>query len=185
MSLGLPLVSAGRDVSAKLKRSILRPFKLLFLSPVVLFLALYAAFCFGLMFLLLTTFSNVFSGQYDFDMGITGLCYLGMGVGTLGGLIAQGKFSDNIMRKRAEQRGGEPKPEDRIPLMAYLSWTIPVGMFWYGWSTDEKAHWIVPIIGSAFVGIGFIFVVVSPPTYDFSAYHRPFYQLTQIIRCPR
>ncbi|SPJ74080.1 related to multidrug resistant protein [Fusarium torulosum] len=165
MSLGLPLVSAGRDVPAKLKRSILRPFKLLFLSPVVLFLALYAAFCFGLMFLLLTTFSNVFSGQYGFDMGITGLCYLGMGVGTLGGLIAQGKFSDNIMRKRAEQRGGEPKPEDRIPLMAYLSWTIPVGMFWYGWSTDEKAHWIVPIIGSAFVGIGFIFVVMPSMIY--------------------
>ncbi|KAL5592798.1 hypothetical protein FOBRF1_013106 [Fusarium oxysporum] len=165
MSLGLPLVSAGKDVSAKLKRSILRPFKLLFLSPVVLFLALYAAFCFGLMFLLLTTFSNVFKGQYGFDMGITGLCYLGMGVGTLGGLIAQGKFSDKIMRKRAEQRGGEPKPEDRIPLMAYLSWTIPVGMFWYGWSTDEKAHWIVPIIGSAFVGIGFIFVVMPSMIY--------------------
>ncbi|KAH7142307.1 putative MFS multidrug transporter [Fusarium sp. MPI-SDFR-AT-0072] len=165
ISLGLPLVSAGRDVSAKLKRSILRPFKLLFLSPVVLFLALYAAFCFGLMFLLLTTFSNVFSGQYGFDMGITGLCYLGMGVGTLGGLIAQGKFSDKIMRKRAEQRGGDPKPEDRIPLMAYLSWTIPVGMFWYGWSTDEKAHWIVPIIGSAFVGIGFIFVVMPSMIY--------------------
>lgn len=163
---GLPPLSIARSkITSKLKRSILRPFKLLFLSPVVLFLALYAAFCFGLMFLLFTTFSAVFKGQYGFSTGITGLAYIGMGVGTLGGLIVQGKFSDKIMHQRAAKRGGDVKPEDRIPLMAYFSWSIPVGMFWYGWSADAKTHWIVPIMGSTFVGIGFIFIMVSSSAY--------------------
>lgn len=93
-------------------------------------------------------------------MSITGLTYIGMGIGTIGGLIAQGKFSDRILQQRAAKRGGDAKPEDRLPLMAYMSWTLPVGMFWYGWSTNERAHWIVPVIGSSFVGIGFIFIVV-------------------------
>ncbi|KAH7109498.1 putative MFS multidrug transporter [Dactylonectria estremocensis] len=163
---GLPPLSIARsEITTKLKRSILRPFKLLFLSPVVLFLALYAAFCFGLMFLLFTTFSAVFKGQYGFSTGITGLAYIGMGVGALGGLIVQGKFSDKIMHQRAAKRGGDVKPEDRIPLMAYFSWTIPVGMFWYGWSADAKTHWTVPIMGSTFVGIGFIFIMMPSMVY--------------------
>ncbi|KAH7112967.1 fluconazole resistance protein [Dactylonectria estremocensis] len=153
---GLPPLSIARsEITTKLKRSILRPFKLLFLSPVVLFLALYAAFCFGLMFLLFTTFSGVFKRQYGFSAGITGLAYIGMGVGTLGGLIVQGKFSDKIMHQRAAKRGGDVKPEDRIPLMGLLLLDDPYA----------KTHWIVPIMGSTFVGIGFIFIMMPSMVY--------------------
>ncbi|EXA29113.1 hypothetical protein FOVG_19345 [Fusarium oxysporum f. sp. pisi HDV247] len=38
-------------------------------------------------------------------------------------------------------------------------------MFWYGWSADAKTHWIVPIMGSTFVGIGFIFIMMPSMVY--------------------
>ena len=159
---GRPPLRADRTVLVtKLKRNMLRPFKLLLLSPIVLSLALYAAFSFGLLFLLFTTFSRVFKGQYGFSMSLNGLAYIGLGIGTLGGLIIQGQFSDKMMYVRAAKRGTDVNPEDRLPPMAYLCWTIPVGMFWYGWSASAKTHWVVPIIGTSFVGIGFIFIMVS------------------------
>ena len=36
---------------------------------------------------------------------------------------------------------------------------VPVGLLWYGWSAQERIHWIMPIIGSA------IFVRLSPIRY--------------------
>lgn len=98
--------------------------------------------------------------QYGFSTGIAGLSYLGLGVGFLAGVIVQGRMSDRMMKQRAVARGGEAKPEDRLPLMAYMAPCIPIGMFWYGWTVDKQTQWIVPIIGTVFVGVGFIFILV-------------------------
>lgn len=34
------------------------------------------------------------------------------------------------------------------------SFTIPICLFWFGWSARSDIHWIMPIIGSSFFGIG-------------------------------
>ena len=47
-------------------------------------------------------------------------------------------------------------------VMMFGCWFIPVGLFWYGWSTQEKIHWIVPIIGTGWIGVGVVVSFVSP-----------------------
>ncbi|KAJ9145091.1 Major facilitator superfamily [Pleurostoma richardsiae] len=153
-----------KDATAKLWRGVERPFKLLLLSPLVTFMSLYGAFYFGLLFLLFTTFSTVFRGQYGFSTGTAGLAYIGMGVGMLSGVISQARFSDRIMKQRAA-KNGRSKPEDRLPLMAYMAPVTPIGMFWYGWSANEHTHWIVPILGTFFVGVGFTFALMPTMVY--------------------
>jgi predicted MFS family arabinose efflux permease len=69
-------------------RAITRPTKFLILSPIVLLLSLLCAFVFGLLFILFTTFPMVFEEQYHFSVGVSGLSYLGIGIGmavSLGG----------------------------------------------------------------------------------------------------
>jgi hypothetical protein len=56
---------------------------------------------------------------------------------------------------------GEMKPEYRLLLMVYFTPIMPIGFFWYGWSAEAQAHWIVPIIGTLFIGLGSLFVIVS------------------------
>lgn len=146
--------------STLLTISLTRPLKLLIFSPTVLLSSLYAAFMFGVLFLLFTTFTSVFEDQYGFSTGTVGLSYLGLGIGMLSGVLTFTKMSDRILKKR-KAKNGKNKPEDRLPLMALLSPAIPIGLFWYGWSAEEKVHWIVPILGTVLIGFGIVFILVS------------------------
>jgi hypothetical protein len=45
--------------------------------------------------------------------------------------------------------------------MMFLSPLMAVGLFIYGWSAQYKLHWVVPILGTFFIGTGAYFVLVS------------------------
>lgn len=140
----------------------IRPMKLLLFSPIVLIMSIYVAIVFGLLYLLFTTFSSVFEEQYGFSTSISGLAYLGLGLGELLGLVVFGALSDKILKARmAADQVTVPKPEYRLILMIWFAPVIPVGLFIYGWTAYYKVHWIVPIIGTLFVGFGSFFVIVS------------------------
>ena len=93
-----------------LKRAISRPLKMLFLSPIVTGLALYIATVYGIVYLLFSTFSFVFEGQYQFAESKRGLIYLGLAVGMLISLSGAGFLCDK-MYKRLTKKHGVEKPE--------------------------------------------------------------------------
>jgi hypothetical protein len=145
-----------------------RPMRMLILSPVVLSLSSYIGFCFGCMYLMFTTYSYVFSEVYHFSIGTDGLTFLGMGTGSLTALLLMGLFSDRILALRAH--GGEMKPEYRLIPMLPGAFFIPVGFFWYGWSVEEKTHWIVPILGTVLIGFGFLIITFTVQMYLVDAF---------------
>lgn len=149
------LVSALHDgvtVSERFRRSIVRPVKLLTLSPITLFFSIYVAVIFGYLYLFITTFPRVFQEDYHFNTGVTGLVYLGLGVGNFCGLLIIGKTSDPIYRKLTAKNHDVSTPEFRLPPLMLTSPLIAVAFFWYGWSAEAHTHWIVPILGTAFFG---------------------------------
>ncbi|EFE39468.1 MFS multidrug transporter, putative [Trichophyton verrucosum HKI 0517] len=153
-------------------QSIVRPTKMLFLSPIVFLLSLYAAVVYGYLYLLFTTISGVFIGKYHFSQGTVGLSFLGIGIGCLLGLGVLGTTSDRLLKSLAARNGGVMKPEYRLPPLIPGSLFIPVGLFWYGWSSEKGVHYVIPIIGTAFVGIGMIFTFMTISTYLVDAYTR-------------
>lgn len=117
----------GMTPAALFKHSLIRPLKLLLLSPIVLALSIFCALIFGLTFLLFTTFPSVFEEQYGYSSGVTGLSYLGLGVGTIFGVALFSALSDKMLKKQAN--GGEMKSEYRLPLMVYFTPVMPIGFF--------------------------------------------------------
>lgn len=132
---------------------------MLIFSPAVFLISLAVAFSFGLSFLLITTFSSVFQDQYGFSLGISGLSYLGMGSGMLVAVTLFSFTSDKVLRWHVAK--GFVEPENRLAMMAAFTPVMPIGFFWYGWAADAKTHWIVPIIGAAFIGFSSLFIMVS------------------------
>ena len=61
-------------------QSIKRPIQMLFLSPVVIIIALYTAITYGLSYLILTTLTEVMQNTYGFGQGAVGLTFLGRGI---------------------------------------------------------------------------------------------------------
>ncbi|KAH8646838.1 major facilitator superfamily domain-containing protein [Xylariales sp. PMI_506] len=112
-----PARHTGESGVAYIASAMGRPLKLLFGSPIVFLLSLYGATIYSYLYLCFTTFPRVFQGQYGFSVGSTGLVYLGIGIGSLLGLVVMGALSDRVAGALARRNGGEPKPEYRLPTL--------------------------------------------------------------------
>ncbi|XTI87743.1 MFS general substrate transporter [Cenococcum geophilum] len=166
------VLDTDRRASHVFARSIIRPINLLFRSPIVATLSIYQGIIYGYLYLLFTTITLIFQYQYGFSQGIVGLAYLGIGVGSLIGLGVAGAVSDRLLKKLT--REGVMKPEYRLPPLIPACFFIPIGLFWYGWSAQAHTHWIVPILGTMFIGIGLTVLFMCVATYFIDAY--PYYE---------
>src|SRR6478752_6641603 len=92
-----------------LARAIVRPLKLLILSPIVLLVSLYTGILFGLIFLLFTTFPSVFQDVYGFNPGVAGLAYLGLGIGMSLGLFMFSVLSDKLLGRKKGNENAAPR----------------------------------------------------------------------------
>lgn len=140
--------------------SILRPLKML-VSPIIFLMAVYAATVFSYAYLCFTTFPRIFKEQYDFGSAASGLTSIGLGTGFILGLLFCGIVSDPWFKFLTKRNGGVAKSEYRLPTLVIGAIFVPVGLFWYGWTAEIKTHWIVPIIGTALLGIGIVIAYVS------------------------
>lgn len=144
---------------------------MLFKSPIVLITSIYVGLVYGYTYLLFTSFSALYENIYGFSQGSVGLTYLGFGIGCAIGLFLFGTLSDRAVKASVLKKGnGEWKPEYRLPPLLPGSLLVPVGLFWYGWSAQAGVHWIMPIIGSGWVGLGTLAVFMPVQTYLVDAF---------------
>lgn len=155
------ILDNGTTTKEVFRLAITRPTKMLLFAPIVSLLSFYMALVYGYLYLLFTAMPALFEGEYHFSSGSVGLSYIGLGVGSLTGLVISGASIDRFAQYLTSKNGGEPKPEYRLPFMGGACFIVPAGLFMFGWSAEHKDHWIVPIIGTSFLGCGMIIVFVS------------------------
>ncbi|KAJ5949934.1 MFS multidrug transporter [Penicillium verhagenii] len=158
----------------KLQTSLVRPFRLLLTQPIVQVLAIYMAYIYGLMYLMLSTFPTLWTSAdyYNESSGIGGLNYISIGIGFWGGSQICAPMVDRIYRALAARNGGVGRPEFRIPLMSIAAIMLPAGLFVYGWTAQTHCHWIAPNIGAAMFGMGTIMAFQCIQTYMVDTYTR-------------
>jgi MFS transporter, DHA1 family, multidrug resistance protein len=123
--------------------TIIRPWILTFTEPLVFLLHTWTALIFGLLFIWFTSFPLVFQGIYGFNAGETGLTFLGLLVGALLCVPPYVVYDRWVQRKMFDEAGGSQilRPEQRlVPAMA-TAVTIPLCLFWFGWSAQRDVHW--------------------------------------------
>ncbi|KAK2597517.1 hypothetical protein N8I77_012298 [Diaporthe amygdali] len=153
-----------------LVNGLVRPLKMLVLSPIVLLLTIYISFTYGTLYLLFTTIPTVFEETYGFNIGLTGLVYLGLGTGTTLGWLVITLYSDKSVIKLAKANNGEFEPEMRLAMSIGFSWLLPITFFWYGWTAQYKVHWISPILSLIPYGTGIMGLFLPITTYLVDCY---------------
>ena len=129
-----------------LRVSLTRPWLFLATQPIVQIMALYQAFNWGMLYLIISSLPTLWEERYGMSKAISSLHYLSL----LGSLIASqlfGPINDNIHRRlkaKYNPADGEVVPEFRIPLMIPASIITAAGIFLFGWSAEAKLHWILP-----------------------------------------
>jgi multidrug resistance protein len=121
--------AAARTPLTILRHGITRPLKMLTRSPIVLLCSLYMSFLFGLLFLLFTTITAVFIQTYKWSPEMTGLAYLGVGIGNFMGIAIVAKTSDATIVRLAKKNKGVYEPEMRLPLCVFFGLLIPISFF--------------------------------------------------------
>ena len=169
---GDPLFKSQHDTnfSAKtfLTTSLIRPARMLILSPIIFLLSFYVSIVFAYTYILFTTMTEIFQDRYGFSTGSASLTFLGLGVGFIIGMFGCRASLDRYVKKM-KHRGGM-KPEHRLPPMIVGGMLIPVSLFWYGWTIEKHVHWIAPIIATAVLGSAVISTLIPAFSYLVDAF---------------
>ena len=155
-----------------MRRNLVRPFILLGTQPIVQALAIYGAYLYGIMYLVLSTFPVLWESVYKESVGIGGLNYISLGIGLFLGAQVCAPINDRIYRCLKKKNSNTGRPEFRVPLMVPGSFLVPIGLFIYAWTAQKHIHWIGPNIGAAIFAAGIIIGFQGIQTYLVDAYTR-------------
>lgn len=122
-------LETGRSPRTMFKIAIFRPCAMLIRSPVQLATSLIVGIMYGYLYLLFTTFPEVFEDQYGFATGPSGLVYIGLGVGYMIAMPLFTLTSDRYVRWQTQK--GKYRAEDRLPPLILGAALVPIGLFWY------------------------------------------------------
>ncbi|EME84151.1 uncharacterized protein MYCFIDRAFT_135024 [Pseudocercospora fijiensis CIRAD86] len=149
--------------------SLVRPFQLLFSEPILLAQNTYLGLIYALLYCWFEAFPLVFGGIYGFDLGSQGLAYLGLLVGCVLFTPPYFYWIHKYINPHTND-DGTIKPEKRLPAAIVGSLFLPVCLFWFGWSSRQSIHWIMPIIGSVFFSVGAGLLFNALLSYQSDAY---------------
>ncbi|KAI1107338.1 MFS general substrate transporter [Jackrogersella minutella] len=158
-----------KTASSVFRTALARPWVMLFYEPIVLALAVYAAIVYGTLYLTFTAFPIVFQQERHWPQGITGLSYLGIMTGQILAMLLY-IFLDFQYRKMVTKDPRKATPEARLKPALIGGIMLPIGLFWFAWTTYASVHWVVSIIGSSFFGFGQVLLFISVINYLVDAY---------------
>jgi multidrug resistance protein len=148
-----------------------RPFKFLFTEEITMAAAAYNGFIYGVVYLFNESFPLVFGSQegHEFNVGQTGLTFLGIAVGAL---VAASFYplQERYYLRRVAENGGKGVPEARMSQARFGALLLPISLFWFAWTSYRSIHWIVPIIGSSLFGAGIYIVILGVLNYVVDSY---------------
>lgn len=142
---------AHLSVTAHLQHALTRPFRLLIFHPIVQISAAISAFSYGLLYIMLTSFAQLYLDLYDVSVESSGLHYLALALGELAGSQVIGPVMDWHYRRQKRKLASEqeePSPESRIPVVLSPSLLVPLGIVLYGWAAVYRLHWAVVDLGA-------------------------------------
>jgi MFS family permease len=155
--------------------TVFRPIRMLITEPIVAYFSIYTAFNFSVLFGFFDAFPIVFQGVYHFNIGESGLTFLGIGLGCC---IATGIFivmdrltyRKKTLAARAKGDMSPLPPEQRLHSAMLGSFLLPISLFWFAWTAREDIHWIVPLLATVPFGIGNLLVFCSCVLYLIDTY---------------
>ncbi|UNI24377.1 hypothetical protein JDV02_010128 [Purpureocillium takamizusanense] len=150
-----------------------RPF-VLFAYPAVLWSAAVYACSIGWLIVISETMAIIYRDPtiYNFSALQTGLVYVSPFLGGILGTGVAGKVSDIIVRAMARRNGGLYEPEFRLIMAGPILVTTVMGLMGFGWSAQEKDHWIVPTLFFGILSFGCALGSTTSITYCVDSYRQ-------------
>ncbi|KAH3938566.1 hypothetical protein HBI24_227890 [Parastagonospora nodorum] len=162
---------ASRSVASVLSQALTRPLRLLLFHPIIQINALMSAFDYGILYIVLASFADLWVKQYKLSVELSGLHYLAVAFGEIAGSQLGAPILDRYYRRiKARHPEADPEPEHRIPLTIPGLFIAPIGLLLYGWSAQFHVHWVVVDIGIVIACFGAQIRGIPTSAYIMDAY---------------
>ncbi|KAH3660034.1 hypothetical protein OGAPHI_007239 [Ogataea philodendri] len=153
------------------ENNLTRPLRMLFTEPIILFVSIYNAFIYGMLYLFLTAYPLVFQSGYGMAPGVAELPYFGMVIGEIiGGIYCI--YQEKSYVRQLEANNGKIVPEARLGPIIVGGIAFPIGILWFTWTGNyhNTVHWIVPTISGLFTGFGLLAIFIPSINYIIDCY---------------
>ncbi|KAJ6160857.1 Major facilitator superfamily domain general substrate transporter [Penicillium chermesinum] len=148
--------------------SLYRPVHMLFTEPVVFFFSLWVSFSWATLYLQFGSVPLVFETSYNFDLEQVGAVFTSMVVGVII-ITLLSIWQDKLARK---YKLFSDAPESRLYFACGASVLLPIGLFWFGWTSYPSIHWISPALAVGCATMGIFSVYLATFNYLADTYHR-------------
>ncbi|KAJ5129805.1 Major facilitator superfamily domain general substrate transporter [Penicillium bovifimosum] len=148
--------------------SLYRPFHMLLTEPVVFFFSLWVSFSWAVLYLQFSSIPLVFRTNHNFTIEQTGAVFTAMCVGVVLITII------SIYQERIAMRFGKHSSaaEGRLYFVCVESVLLPIGLFWFGWTSFPSVPWIVPAMAVGCATMGIFSIYLATFNYLADTYHR-------------
>lgn len=141
------------DLKAIMSKYLSKPFMMLAMEPILLLITIYISFIYGILYLFFETFPYSYIGQRHWSLGAAGLPFIAVMVGVVIGGVVNLAFTKLRFAKIMQQTGRLP-PEERLLPMATGAVALPIGLFWFAWTSFPSINAAPQIMSGIPVGMG-------------------------------
>lgn len=134
---------------------LVRPFVMLMHEPILSLLTAYMSFLYGVLYLLFAAYPIAFHEDRGWNIGVASLPFASFIVGIMmgTGVIA---FSTRTNFTKSYLKHGKVVPEERLPPMVVGAVALPIGLFWFAWTSNPNITWVPQVLSSAVIGLGML-----------------------------
>jgi MFS family permease len=145
--------------------------------------SLLGAFDYGILYLVLSTFSSLFTTQYHQSIAISGLHYLAICLGEIAGSQICG-YAMGALASRAKRmtKAEGFQPEFHLPIIPLAGLAGFFGFVLYGWGAQRRLHWAIVDVGAFFLTGGMQVSGVALQAYNMDSYPKTRASTTAAVR---
>ncbi|KIY53154.1 MFS general substrate transporter [Fistulina hepatica ATCC 64428] len=144
-----------------LHRTILRPFHMLMVEPILILITIYVSLVYGVLYALFEAFPIIFMEQRGFTIAQDGLVFIGIGIGTTLGAFINALTCRHYPQLVVKWKGFPP-PEERLFAGMIGGPVLVIGIFWLGWTGNyPSVSWVAPAVSTIFIGASIALIFMS------------------------
>lgn len=157
------------DMKKILIISLLRPFELLVMEPILIAFSLYLCLVYALLYLMFFAYPIIFEEGHHFNALQVGMCFLSLVIGICLSIVFIAFVYEPMGRRWVSKRGYRV-PEDRLPLMFIGAILLPISLFILAWTSMPSVHWSGPLVAGIPTGASFVLLYMSANAYLVDCY---------------
>jgi MFS transporter, DHA1 family, multidrug resistance protein len=152
-----------------LTKYLYRPFQMLILEPILLLITIYLALVYGILYLFFEAYPISFQEERGWNLGVGALPFLGITIGVIIGTIVVSWITKTRFARKLKKHG-RVVPEERLPPMIIGGIMMPIGLFWFAWTSDKNITWVPQVIAGIPIGMGIFMVFMQGLNYLIDVY---------------